>query len=132
MAGRVDYIPGIEQKRPRNVGQYDTVRCKKIIYRDGPEITIYCDKEMKIMKFRDSGYQLQRGYVQCHGWLDEHIIPTKEMYVAVCPNKTKHVDGQVNVVCRVCIENHPVYCDWRPPRFDIEKDVYCYKPKSKK
>ena len=125
------FIPGTEQKRPRNVGQYDMIRCTKVIAQVGPNLIIRCDAPMQVMKLVDSGLEIKRGQVKCNAW-NGHNIQTKQMYIAFCPDKHRHNDGNINVVCCVCIENYGVWSSWRKPTFEIERDVYCYSPKKKK
>ena len=119
---------GVEQKRPGNVGMYDMIQCKKPVIRIGPDVTICCNKPMAVARLIDTGLEIRRGDLVCNAW-DGHNIQSRQMYIAVCKNKAKHIDGEINVVCSVCIENHSIYAEWISPEFDIVKNFYTYKRK---
>lgn len=123
------FIPGIELKRPQNVGKYDAVLCGQLIMMAGPEIRLKCEKPMQIMKVIDSGLQLRSKTLQCNGW-GGHPVQSNQLYVAVCHGK-EHLNGQPHVVCSICIENYKVYSGLMDPNYSIVENYYEYKPKKK-
>ena len=126
MASRKIYQPGVEQKRPSNVRQYDIIKCKKPIIRMGPDFALECDQPMILHRLIDTGLEIKRGDVVCN--TDKaHAIPTRQMYVAVCKNKTRHLDGQIHVICDTCIENYDAAS--KNKTFEIVSNFWCYKRK---
>ena len=62
------FTRGIEQKRPKNIGKYDMIKCCKPIVRIGPDQTIYCDKPMELHRVIDTGLSFKHGDVSCNAY----------------------------------------------------------------
>ena len=124
------WLGGPVEKRQKNVGKYDMIRCEKIIEAKGPNIRIKCNSIMKIQKVLDAGIQFKSGQARCTAF-NGHRIQTKHMYVAICRNVQHHLDGEINVCCRVCIENFDYYHHHEhiDPSFDIVRKFFKYKRK---
>lgn len=124
------FIPGIELKRPCNVGRYDAILCGALCLMCGPKIRIKCKEPMKVMKVVDTGLQIRKSTLKCDGW-GGHIIQSQEMFVAVCKGK-RHISGKPHVVCSICIENYHVNKDHMDPNYLIRREYYEYKRKKNK
>ena len=126
MFNRKIYQPGVEQKRPSNVRQYDIIKCMKPIIRMGPDFVLECGQPMVIYRLMDTGLEIKRGDVVCNT-RKKHPIPTRQMYVAVCKNKDRHLDGENHVICDTCIENY--HASSKNKTFEIVPNFWCYKRK---
>ena len=129
---KVKWVGGPPERMPKNMGKYDGIRCKEIIEARGPFVRIPCDQMMKFYRVYEAGIQIKSGTARCNAW-NGHRIQTKQMFVAICDNTGKHLNGEKNICCRVCIENYNHYMNHNSkPSFEIVKDYYTYKPKKHK
>ena len=126
---KVKWVAGAEERMPKNVGKYDVVQCEQIIMARGPTIRIPCKKNMIFKRVYESGLQFRKGQLKCNAF-NGHKIQTHTMFIAICDCKDQHLDGQLNICCRVCIENYSRYanCYDDVPTYSIVKDYYQYKP----
>ena len=129
---KIEWIGGIEERMPKNVCKYDIVRCEEVIEARGPIIRIPCHNIMKFHRVYEAGIQFKTGTAKCNAW-NGHKIQTHQMFVAICDNIQKHCNGEINICCRLCIENVKHYeYHHSQPSFSIVKDYYTYKPKKHK
>ena len=96
MSHKIEWVGGIQERMPRNVGKYDVIRCEQSTLAKGPITREYCKQIMKFQRVFEGGLQFKHGTALCNAF-EMHTIQTHQTFVFVCDDVNEHISGEKNI-----------------------------------